>query len=98
MAEEQLLALSTGFAGGIGKTFSDGTCGALVGGVMAVGLYLPGQTDKAVSAGKQLFERFKEKENTVICKDILQKYGGFSNCTNCCVHVGRDVAAILNQH
>lgn len=98
LAEGQLLALSTGFAGGIGKTFSDGTCGALVGGVMAVGLYLPGQTDKAVSAGKQLFERFKEKENTVICKDILQKYGGFSNCTNCCVHVGRDVAAILNQH
>ena len=97
LAEEQLLALSAGFAGGIGKTFNDGSCGALVGGVMVVGLYQPGQTDKAVTDGKRLFEQFKEREGTVICKDILQKYGGFSNCTNCCVHVGRDVAAILSQ-
>lgn len=97
LPEEQLLALSAGFAGGIGKTFNDGSCGALVGGVMAVGLYQPGQTEKAVTDGKRLFEQFKEREGTVICKDILQKYGGFSNCTNCCRHVGRDVAAILNH-
>lgn len=97
LTDEQLLALSAGFAGGIGKTFNDGTCGALVGGVMAVGLYQPGQTDKAVIDGKRLFEQFKEREGTVICKDILQKYSGFSNCTNCCRHVGHDVVAILNH-
>lgn len=73
LAEEQLLALSAGFAGGIGRTFNDGTCGALVAGVMAVGLYLPDQTDKAISVSKQLFEQFKIRENTVRCKDILQK-------------------------
>lgn len=97
LTEEQLLALSAGFAGGIGKTFNDGSCGALVGGVMAAGLYQPGQTEKAVTDGKGLFEQFKQREGSVICKDILQKYGGFSNCTNCCRDVGRDVAAILNH-
>ena len=97
LTEEQLLALSAGFAGGIGRTYNDGTGGALVGGVMAAGLFLPGQTEKAVTAAKQLFEQFKEREGTVICKEILKKYSGFSNCTNCCVHVGRDVAALLQR-
>jgi hypothetical protein len=40
LSEEQLLSLSAGFAGGIGKTFDNGSCGALVGGVMAIGWYL----------------------------------------------------------
>ncbi|MDO5537793.1 MAG: C-GCAxxG-C-C family protein [Desulfovibrionaceae bacterium] len=97
LEDEQLLAFSAGFAGGIGKTYGDGTCGALTGGVMAAGLYLPGRTEEAVSAARELFERFKKREGTVVCGELLKKYGGFSNCTNCCVQVGRDAAALLNH-
>ncbi len=95
LSEEQLLAISAGFAGGIGKTFNDGSCGALVGGVMAVGWYLRGQTDEAVTRSKMLFEDFKKHEGTVVCKDILEKYGGFANCTNCCLYVGEKVSQTL---
>ena len=91
------MALSAGFAGGIGRTFDDGTCGALVAGVMAVGMYLPGQPDKTIRIAKELFERFKKREGTVICKDILQKYGRFTHCTDCCLNVGHDVADILQN-
>lgn len=97
LTEEQLMALSAGFAGGIGRTYNDGTCGALAAGVMAAGFYLPGQPEQAISVAKELFEQFKKREGTVICQDILQKYGGFGNCTNCCLHVGHDVAEILRN-
>ncbi|UQZ88453.1 hypothetical protein C4J81_04230 [Deltaproteobacteria bacterium Smac51] len=92
---QTLLALSSGFAGGIGKTFDDGTCGALVGGVMALGHYHPGQNDETVTLAKDLFERFKVQEGTVVCKDILARYNGFSHCTDCCLFVGGAFADIL---
>lgn len=95
LPEETLLALSSGFAGGIGKTFDDGTCGALVGGVMALGCYHPSQNDESVALANNLFERFKTQENTVICKDILKRYNGFSHCTDCCLFVGGALADIL---
>ena len=95
LTEEQLLSLSAGFAGGIGKTFDDGSCGALVGGVMAIGWYLRGDTDASVALSKKLFEDFKAHEGTVVCKDILEKYEGFANCTNCCLYVGKAVSESL---
>lgn len=95
LTEDQRMALSAGFAGGIGRTYNDGTCGALAAGIMAVGFYLPGQTEQAITVAKKLFEQFKKREGTVICKDILQKYSGFAHCTDCCLNVGHDVAALL---
>ncbi len=97
LTEEQLIALSAGFAGGIGRTYNDGTCGALAAGVMAAGFYLPGQAEQAITIAKELFEQFKKREGTVICKDILKKYGGFGNCTNCCLNVGHDVAEMVRN-
>ena len=98
LSEEQLYALSAGFAGGIGRTYANGTCGALVAGVMTLGLYLPQQTDNAIASSKELFELFETREGSVICKDLLKKHGGFSNCTNCCLHVARDVVRILQKN
>ena len=97
LSEEEVLALSAGFAGGIGRTYNDGTCGALVAGVMAAGLYLPGQTEQAMADAKKLFEQFRQREESVICKDILKKYNGFAHCTDCCLNVARDVTAILQN-
>ena len=38
MPTEELALLAKGFSGGIGGTFSEGTCGAVTGAVMALGL------------------------------------------------------------
>ena len=48
LTNEQLMALSVGFRGGIGRSYNEGTCGALSAGIMALGIYLPTQSEKAL--------------------------------------------------
>lgn len=77
---------STGFAGG-GALSGDGTCGALVGGIMALGLVFgrdkKGYTSKK-SAGKaykaaiKLRGKFFEEFGGVVCKDVQKKIFGRS--------------------
>lgn len=92
--EEQLMALSAGFRGGIGRSYNEGTCGALSAGTMALGVFLPAQDEKAVALSKELFEYFKRKQGTVICGNIVQKHG-FTKCTGCCLCVGKKVTELL---
>ena len=53
--DEELMALSAGFRGGIGCSYSEGSCGAFVAGVMALGMFLPEDNAKAVALSKELF-------------------------------------------
>lgn len=96
LTEEQLMDISAGFAGGIGRTFNEGTCGALTVGTIALGMYLPGESEKSIALSKELFEHFKKQEGTVICGNITQKHG-FTRCTGCCVCIGEKVAEILQR-
>lgn len=96
LTEDQIMAISSGFAGGIGRTFNEGTCGALVAGSMALGLYLPGQNEKTIALSKELFDYFKQRQGTVICGNITQKHG-FTRCTGCCICVGEKVAELLQR-
>lgn len=96
LTEEQLMAISAGFAGGIGRTFNEGTCGALVSGAIALGMYLPGESEKTIAFSKELFDHFKQQEGTVICGNITQKHG-FTRCTGCCVCIGEKVTEILQR-
>lgn len=96
LTDEQLMAISAGFAGGIGRSYNEGSCGALVAGTMALGIYLPGENEKTIALSKELFEHFKQQEGTVICGNITQKHG-FSRCTGCCACVAEKVTELLQR-
>lgn len=95
-SDEELLALSAGFRGGTGCSYNEGSCGALMAGVMALGMFLPEDNAKAVTLSKELFEHFKERYGTVICGNIVYR-NGFASCTGCCLYVGRKVAELLKR-
>lgn len=76
----------TGLAGG-GALAGDGTCGALVGGIMALGLvfgrdregYVSGKrAGRAYKAAKKLHDTFAEEYGGVVCKDVQKKIFGRS--------------------
>lgn len=91
---KQQLSISSGFRGGIGRSYNEGTCGALSAGVMALGCCLPQENEKAIALSKELFDYFKKEYDTVICGNIVQKYY-YSRCTCCCTCVGTKVAELL---
>ena len=61
---EELATLATGFGGGIGGTFDEGTCGAVTGAVMALG-FLGADGEQISSCAKGLFNAFKEEYGSV---------------------------------
>jgi len=78
LSTEQVLALGSGFGGGIGD--SGCTCGALSGGVMALGLFLgPGRNG---GFGKREYrklvgsyhDRFREEFGAVCCRDLIADF------------------------
>ena len=94
--DEELMALSAGFRDGIGCSYNEGSCGAFVAGVMALGMFLPKDNAKAVALSKELFEYFKRRYGTVICGNIVYK-NGFSACTGCCLCIGEKVVELLDR-
>ena len=94
--EKELKAISAGFRGGIGRTFNEGTCGALSVGVVALGIYLPDDNEKTASLSKELFDHFKSEQRTVICGNIVGEHG-FDRCTGCCLCVGDKVVELLER-
>ncbi|MFK2517051.1 C-GCAxxG-C-C family protein [Bacteroides fragilis] len=96
LTEEQIMALSAGFRGGIGRSYNEGTCGALSAGIMVLGMFLPEENEKTIALSKELFDHFKKEYKTVICGNIVQKHG-FSRCTGCCFHIGDKVEELLQR-
>ena len=79
MDVETALKISTGFGSGIGRMCE--VCGAITGGVMVLGLkygkvntdgskYGPA-TEKTYELAAKLAQQFKEKNNTIYCRDLL---------------------------
>jgi C_GCAxxG_C_C family probable redox protein len=73
-----------GLAGGLGRT-TNGTCGALTGGVAAISQRYGredfpnlGQREKCMTLAKELHDRFIEEYGSVICKDVQTKIMGRS--------------------
>ncbi|MCD7924229.1 MAG: C-GCAxxG-C-C family protein [Bacteroides sp.] len=93
-SNEELMALSAGFRGGIGCSYNEGPCGAFAAGVMALGMYLPKDNAKAITLSHELFCHFKRRLGTVICGNIVYLHG-FGECTRCCLCVGEKVTELL---
>lgn len=96
LTEKQLKALSAGFRGGIGKTYEDGTCGALTAGIMTLGLYTADDNDKGIALAGELFKHFKNTYGTVKCGDIVGQYQ-FTRCTGCCLCMDEKVVELLQR-
>ena len=80
-----LLAMGSTFGSGMGGV--KGTCGALVGAEMALGLlgYRGGSMNRY---SRELFGRFEERVGATICADIKGFVTGrtLCSCENCCKH------------
>lgn len=88
--------LSCGFAGGMGGTFDEGTCGAVTGALMANGI-LNNDPSEIKAYAKEIFNTFKEEYGTVRC-DIISKNGeDKSPCVDCCVFIANKVADLLDE-
>lgn len=92
--EKQLRSISEGFSGGIGHEFSHGTCGALTGALVALGLYASGDKEKHLRLAREVYEEFKQQEGTVSCGDIYGQYR-FDHCDGCNLCAVKKVVEIL---
>lgn len=92
--EETLMRMASGFGGGIGRTHSGGTCGALSGAVLAIGLLSP---DDAASLKRcaELYRRFETERGDVACGALLKAAGGKGHCNACCLCAATHAAGLL---
>ncbi len=84
--EEDVVKAADGLAGGTALS-SEGTCGALIGGILAIGTIL-GRSYSDFSAGKkkrrvfhyaqQLIDRFTQEYTGILCKTVQQHLFGRS--------------------
>ena len=88
--------LACGFAGGMGGTFDEGTCGAVTGALMANGLILE-DTVKIKANAKEIFNSFKEEYGTVRCDKITNGGKDKSPCVDCCVFIANKVVDLLDE-
>ena len=91
ITKEEMIKLGCGFAGGIGGTFDEGTCGAVTGALMANGIVID-DTGKIKANAKEIFNSFKEEYGTVRCDKISDKGKDKSPCVDCCVFIANKVA------
>ncbi|MCQ2972633.1 MAG: C-GCAxxG-C-C family protein [archaeon] len=94
LSQEELFVLASGFSGGIGGTFDEGTCGAVTGAIMAMGFL---SDDNVAPLARSLFNDFKEEYTSVRC-DIISKNGeDKSPCAECCVFAAEKVMDLLGE-
>ncbi len=93
---QEMTKLACGFAGGMGGTFDEGTCGAVTGALIANGILNDDPSEIKANA-KEIFNAFKEEYGTVRC-DIISKNGeDKSPCVDCCVFIANKVADLLDD-
>ena len=96
MSQAEMCKLACGFAGGMGGTFDEGTCGAVTGALMANGI-LNDDPSQIKANAKEIFNTFKDEYGTVRC-DIISKNGeDKSPCVDCCVFIANKVRDLLDE-
>ena len=94
---DDLVRLASGFPVGMGKAGC--SCGALTGGVMALGLKYGRSTPGAATPGmfeaaKELHDRFKARRQCVCCRALIRKFEfGSPEHIEQCITITGEVAA-----
>ena len=96
MSQAEMCKIACGFAGGMGGTFDEGTCGAVTGALIANGL-INDDTGKIKANAKEIFNTFKEEYGTVRCDIISINGEDKSPCVDCCVFIANKVADLLDE-
>lgn len=96
ISQAEMVKLGCGFAGGMGGTFDEGTCGAVTGALIANGLINDDPSEIKANA-KEIFNAFKEEYGTVRCDKISDKGKDKSPCVDCCVFIANKVANLLDK-
>ena len=96
ISQAEMVKLGCGFAGGMGGTFDEGTCGAVTGALIANGLINNDPSEIKANA-KEIFNAFKEEYGTVRCDKISDKGKDKSPCVDCCVFIANKVADLLDK-
>ena len=91
ITQKEMTKIACGFAGGMGGTFDEGTCGALTGALIANGLIFD-NTSEIKSNAKELFNIFKNEYGTVRCDKISKNGTDKSPCVDCCVFIANYIA------
>jgi len=81
LTEEQLYKITSGIALGMGSM--EGSCGALVGAAMVMGMQIKGKG--SIRYIKQLSDLFKEKSGAVLCGELKGVKTGkiICSCADC---------------
>ena len=87
LTEEELALLSSGFGGGIGGNTEPGTCGAIAGVTIALGLKLD-DAGKIKEISKIIFDDFKKEFGFVECNKLTDNGDDKTHCTGYCEFVG----------
>ncbi len=94
---DDMVRLASGFSVGMGKAGC--SCGALTGGVMALGLKYGRSTPGAATPGmfeaaKELHDRFKARRQCVCCRALIRKFEfGSPEHIEQCITITGEVAA-----
>ena len=93
---KEMTKLACGFAGGIGGTFDEGTCGAVTGAIIANGI-LNDDPSIIKSNAKEIFNRFKNEYGSVCCGKLTNNGEDKSICVDCCVFIANEVSDLLDD-
>ena len=96
MSQARLCELASGFSGGIGGTFDEGTCGALTGALIALG-FLENDEIKIKMDAKKLYDAFKKEYGSVQCGIISKNGEDKSPCVDCCVYAANEAIKLLKE-
>ena len=94
--QQQMVKLACGFAGGMGGTFDEGTCGAVTGALMANGILNDDPAEIKANA-KEIFNTFKEEYGSVCCGKLTNNGDDKSICVDCCVFSANKAADLLDE-
>lgn len=101
----QIPMAATGFGGGIGRSHAD-LCGALAGGVIAIGCLMgrttPGEDwSDAAELTARLRDGFVVRWGSTSCADLLERFGDQEDeieCKRLSGQVARMLAEMLDEH
>ena len=96
ITQAEMTKLGCGFAGGMGGTFDEGTCGAVTGALMANGLAIDDPA-KIKANAKEIFNTFKEEYGSVCCGKLTENGADKSICVDCCVFIANKVADLWDE-
>ena len=94
ITQAEMTKLACGFAGGIGGTFDEGTCGAVTGAIIANGI-LNDDPGIIKANAKEIFTTFQDEYGSVCCSKLTDNGKDKSICVDCCVFIANKVADLL---